>query len=74
MQYRFLEVEFPIPGTNWALGFIGGFIIIYIAAYLALKRLPWFNRLKRLLERYLIKASNLTPEISPGAKEKHSGT
>lgn len=41
MQYRFLEVEFPVPGTNWSMGFIGPFIIIYIVAYLAIKRLPW---------------------------------
>ncbi|MBI4642426.1 MAG: hypothetical protein HY790_06085 [Deltaproteobacteria bacterium] len=71
MQYRFLEVEFPIPGTNWSLGFIGGFIIIYIAAYLALKRLPWFRRLKGILESYLNNGSVLTPEISPKAKGEH---
>ncbi|MFA4904220.1 MAG: hypothetical protein WC600_15915 [Desulfobaccales bacterium] len=46
MQYRFLEMEFPIPGTNWSLGYIGGFILIYIAAYLILKRLPWIRRIK----------------------------
>ena len=39
MQTRFLEVEFPIPGTSWSLGFIGPFIIIYVAAYFLLKRL-----------------------------------
>lgn len=44
MQYRFLEVEFPIPGTNWSMGFIGIFIVIYIAAYLLMKRLPWLRR------------------------------
>lgn len=48
MQYRFLEVEFPIPGTPWSLGFIGVFILIYVAAYFLLKgvkkRLP-FRRL-----------------------------
>jgi hypothetical protein len=49
MQYRFLEVEFPIPGTPWSLGYIGVFILIYIAAYLTLKRLPWFRRLRALL-------------------------
>lgn len=38
MQTRFLEVEFPIPGTGWSLGFIGPFIIIYVAAYFLLKR------------------------------------
>jgi hypothetical protein len=39
MQHRFLEVEFPIPGTNWSLGFIGIFIIIYVAAYILLKQM-----------------------------------
>jgi hypothetical protein len=43
MQYRFLEVELPIPGTGWSLGYIGVFIIIYVAAYLAFKRLPWIR-------------------------------
>ncbi|MBM4284084.1 MAG: hypothetical protein FJ128_02380 [Deltaproteobacteria bacterium] len=43
MQTRFLEVEFPIPGTSWSLGFIGVFIIIYVAAYLLHKRVK--NRL-----------------------------
>jgi len=38
MQYRFLEVEFPIPGTGWSLGFIGPFIIIYVVAYFLFKR------------------------------------
>jgi hypothetical protein len=46
MQFRFLEIEFPIPGTSWSLGFIGGFIPIYIATYLILKRLPWIRRIK----------------------------
>ncbi len=39
MQFRFLEVEFPIPGTSWSMGFIGPFIIIYLAAYFLFKRL-----------------------------------
>jgi hypothetical protein len=51
MQYRFLEVEFPIPGTKWSLGYIGAFIIIYIIAYLAWNRLPWFRRIKAVLVR-----------------------
>ena len=38
MQYRFLDVEFPIPGTPWALGYIGAFIIIYVATYFLLKQ------------------------------------
>jgi hypothetical protein len=39
MQSRFLEVEFPIPGTPWSLGFIGVFIIIYVATYILFKRI-----------------------------------
>lgn len=39
MQHRFLEVEFPIPGTSWSLGFIGVFILLYVAAYLLFKRI-----------------------------------
>jgi hypothetical protein len=50
MQYRFLEVDFPIPGTKWSLGFIGMFIIIYVATYFLFnqvkKRLPLFRRMK----------------------------
>jgi len=38
MQHRFLEVEFPIPGTGWSLGFIGPFIIIYVIAYFLFKQ------------------------------------
>lgn len=37
MQYRFLGVGFPIPGTHWSLGFIGMFVLIYIAAYFLIK-------------------------------------
>jgi ABC-type antimicrobial peptide transport system permease subunit len=51
MQYRFLGVEFPIPGTKWSLGFIGAFIIIYILAYVVFKRLPRFSRIKAILVR-----------------------
>ena len=48
MQCRFLEIEFPIPGTKWSLGFIGAFIIIYAFTYMALKRLTWFRQSKQL--------------------------
>jgi hypothetical protein len=53
MQYRFLDVEFPIPGTKWSLGFIGAFIIIYVATYLLLKRLPRFRRTMGITESSL---------------------
>jgi hypothetical protein len=38
MQQRFLEMEFPIPGTDWSLGFIGVFIIVYAATYFLFKK------------------------------------
>jgi len=38
MQYRFFEVEFPLPILGFSLGFIGMFILIYILAYLAWRR------------------------------------
>ena len=62
MQHRFLEVEFPIPGTNWSLGFIGVFIILYVAAYFLFKRvkkrLPFFRRMKAM------PAPGLTQDLS----------
>jgi hypothetical protein len=47
MQYRFLEVDFPIPGIGWSIGYIGAFIIIYIMAYFLIKQVkhltPFFR-------------------------------
>lgn len=45
MQYRFVQLEFPIPGTGLSLGFIGVFIILYIIAFFL------FHRIKRRLPR-----------------------
>jgi len=38
MQYRFFYVDFPIPGTPWSLGYIGMFVIIYVAIYILLQQ------------------------------------
>ena len=50
MQYRFLELEFPLPFVGFSLGYIGVFILLYIPAYILFKqvkrRLPYFRRLK----------------------------
>ena len=52
MQYRFFEVEFPIPGTGFSVGYIAPFIVLYIVAYQILKRLkhrlPSFSRIKEI--------------------------
>ncbi len=39
MQYRFLNIEFPIPGTKWSTGFIGLFIILYVVAFFMIRRI-----------------------------------
>jgi hypothetical protein len=48
MQYRFLDVGFPIPGTPWSLGYIGVFIIIYALGYFLtgrlIRRLPFSHQ------------------------------
>jgi len=60
MQYRFLEVEFPIPGTPWSLGYIGTFIIIYLAAYFLCKRVK--NKVRNFRRPKAVRLSN-PPEI-----------
>ncbi len=37
MQYRFLDVEVPLPLIPWSLGYIGVFILLYVLAYFLLK-------------------------------------
>ncbi len=52
MQYRFLEITFPLPFIGFSLGYTGVFVILYIAAYVIFKavkrRMPYFRRLKEL--------------------------
>jgi hypothetical protein len=52
MQYRFLEVAFPLPFIGFSLGFTGVFVILYIAAYFIFRplkrRMPYFRRIKEL--------------------------
>jgi len=39
MQYRFFELEFPIPFTGLSLGYIGIFILLYIPVYVLFKKI-----------------------------------
>jgi len=52
MQYRFLEITFPLPFVGFSLGYTGVYVILYIAAYFMFKplkrRMPYFRRLKEL--------------------------
>ena len=59
MQYRFLDLEFPVPGLGFSLGYIGIFIIIYIIAYML------FKQIKRRLPHCL--ASHAPPDGGPGS-------
>ncbi|MGB8991246.1 MAG: hypothetical protein WCD80_04250 [Desulfobaccales bacterium] len=51
MQYRFLEVEVPLPLLPVSLGFIGVFIIIYVATYFLFKQVKRRVTLFRLRQR-----------------------
>ena len=52
MQHRFLDLTFPIPLIGYSLGYIGVFILLYIAAYFIFKpvkrRMPHYRRIKEL--------------------------
>ena len=54
MQYRFLEMAFPLPFIGFSIGYIGVFILLYIPAYILFKRvkhkLPRLRRIKKLLD------------------------
>ncbi len=56
MGYRFSGLEFPLPFTGLSMGYMGVFILLYVAAYQAFKRvkykLPYFRRIKVLLDGY----------------------
>jgi hypothetical protein len=48
MQYRFLDLEIPIPGTRWSLGFIAAFIPIYVATCFVWKRARGSGFIRRI--------------------------
>ena len=54
MQYRFLDMTFPLPFIGFSLGYIGVFILLYIAAYFIFKpvkrRMPYYRRSKELVD------------------------
>lgn len=56
MQTRFTEVEFPLPFIGLSLGYIGVFIILYIAAYFLFKQVK-----KQFLNFYLRQGNILEP-------------
>jgi hypothetical protein len=69
MQHRFLEVEFPLPFIGFSLGYIGVFILLYIAAYFGFKpvkrRMPYYLRIKELKDASVQSARNLKSSVDP---------
>ncbi len=64
MQYRFLELAVPIPGTPWSLGFIGVFILIYFGMLFVIKLIG--RAVRRLfLSPQAQAASGPAPNSSP---------
>ena len=76
MQYRFLEVEFPLPFVGFSLGYIGVFILLYIPAYVLCKRvkrkLPEVRRIKVILAGYTETpgTKGLLDRLPPAADQK----
>ena len=77
MQYRFLEVEFPLPFIGFSLGYIGVFILLYIPVYILFKRvkrkLPYFRGIKVILDSYTEtprESKGLLDRLPPAADQK----
>jgi hypothetical protein len=80
MQYRFLDMTFPLPFIGFSLGYIGVFLILYIIAYFGFKpvkrRMPYYRRIKQLQDdsgrsaRNLKRFGNL---VDPVAADKPTG-
>ena len=76
MQYRFLEVEFPLPFVGFSLGYIGVFILLYIPVYVLFKRvkrkLPEVRRIKVILAGYTGTpgTKGLLDRLPPAADQK----
>jgi len=63
MQYRFSELEFKLLFLERSVGSVCVFITLYAAAYLIFKRiknkLPYFKRIKNILESYQAGAGDM---------------
>ena len=76
MQHRFLEVTFSLPVFGFSLGYIGVFLVLYIAVYFVFKpvkrRMPYYRRIKELKDasgqsaRNLKSFGDLLPPLAAG--------
>ncbi len=82
MSQRFADLEFPLPFVPYSLGYVGVFLFLFIAAYFVFKplkyRIPYFRRIKEMLNasslavRNLKSFSDLLAPV-PGGKPSGSG-
>jgi hypothetical protein len=79
MAYRFADLEFPLPWSDYSLGYMGVFILLYIPVYILFKRvkhkLPYFHRIKKILDNYpeTLRQPDGLPNIFPPAPGKPTG-
>ncbi len=74
MQFRFLEVEFPIPLIGISVNFMVMFLVVYVAAYFLFKRvkyrLPFFRRIKVILDSYEEQLQEMKSLVDLAAESK----
>jgi hypothetical protein len=80
MSQRFWDLEFPLPFIPYSLGYIGVFLLLFIAAYFVFKpikhRIPYFRRIKALLNASTLNARKLSrfgDLLSPPGAGKPAG-
>jgi hypothetical protein len=76
MNLRFAELEFPLLFTDYALGCIGVFIVLYAAAYFIFKKikykLPYFRWIKTILDSYQSRAKETKSLADPASQGRES--
>jgi hypothetical protein len=80
MSHRFWDLEFPLPFIPYSFGYIGVFLLLFIAAYFVFKpvkyRIPYFRRIKELLNASSLNARKLNSFgdlLSPSGAAKSAG-
>jgi hypothetical protein len=76
MSHRFADLSFPLPFISYSLGYVGVFLLLFIAAYFVFKpvkyRIPYFRGIKGMLDasslavRNLKSFSDLLPTVRAG--------
>jgi hypothetical protein len=80
MSQRFSDLSFPLPFLPYSLGYIGVFLILFIAAYFVFKpvksKIPYFRGIKGMLDASSLTARKLNSFgdlLAPGTAGKTTG-